>query len=242
MCNCEISPDHIQDDAFGCGEHDHLITYRGRILGGFDYSALGLVELMQTWIASGKAYITIDSFRMQVDPGCPTQLDTINAPDCPLSDSLPPGIMTPPIDTTNPIKPTEPNPTGSSSSSDVGTRAGEVGGITIGVLVMILLVALILLILGIFFYKGKFHTRIHSSRLVTAKPSTINISNLKNWFLSMTCAGMEDISLKMKRILIHLKIWNQGSFSLLKFNVSSCSTVFSTSSLESSLYEEKMKD
>ena len=161
MCNCEISTDNIQDDAFGCGQHDHMITYRGRILGGLDYSALGLVELMQTWIASGKAYITIDSFRMQVDPACPARLDALNAPDCPLGDSLPPGVMTPPTDTTNPINPirsTEPLPMGSSSSAVQGMRAAEVGGITIGVILMILLIALILLILGIFLYKGKFCT------------------------------------------------------------------------------------
>ncbi len=167
MCNCAISTLHIQNDAFGCGVHDHLITYRGRILGGLDYSALGLVELMQSWIDSRQAFIVINSFRMQVDPECPTRLDTINAADCPLGDILPPGVITPTTEASQPSETTEvTKPVVLISSPEKsGIRAGEAGGIAVGVLILVLLIALVLLILGIIFYKGRYHAKVISSRL-----------------------------------------------------------------------------
>ena len=164
MCNCEISTVHIQNDAFGCGQHDQLITYRGRILGGFDYSALGLVELMQAWIGSRQAAMVINSFRMQVDPSCPARLDSINADECPLGDSLPAGVTIPTTNskTTEPQKATD--PVVLMQNSESGIRAGEIGGITIGALILILLSALVLLIVGIVFCKGKM--KMVTSRLV----------------------------------------------------------------------------
>ena len=155
MCNCEISTLHIQDDAFGCGQKNHLITFRGRILGNSNYSALGLIELMQTWIASGQAFVVVDSFRMQVDPLCLAQLDTINAPDCPLVYTI-----TPAADTTRPSESSLTTLMGtvesaaSTISSVGGVRVGEVGGIVVGVLILIVLIALVVL-LGIILYRGR---------------------------------------------------------------------------------------
>ena len=172
MCNCELSTVHIQNDAFGCGQHDQLITYRGRILGGFDYSALGLVELMQTWIDSRRATMVINSFRMQVDPSCPARLDSINAEDCPLGDSLPPGVIIPTTETTKPVNPLKAtDPVVIIQNSDSKIRAGEIGGIAIGSLILILLTVLVLLIVGIALCKGRFHRKIVSSRSVTVQYS-----------------------------------------------------------------------
>ena len=173
LCNCDISYKNIQDDAFGCGQLDHLITYRGRLLGSDDYSALGLVELMEFWVNSEQAFLTVDSFRMRVDPTCSTRLDTVNAPDCPLGDDITTTPTTPAPRTT--ITPTTPaprttiTPTTSAPTKSFGTtippkievesssaiRSGEIGGIAIGVIIVILLVALLLVIAAIILYKTR---------------------------------------------------------------------------------------
>ena len=173
QCSCNISVENIQEDAFGCGGQNHLITYRGRILGGDDYSALGLVELMQSWVSSSQAFITLDSFRMRVDHTCPAQLDTINAPDCPLIVSTTPSDepTTPPDVVTTPVEETTVEVVSTTAAgtrftketmvettservpqaSNAGIRSGEIGGIVVGVLIAILLFALVVVVVGLAF-------------------------------------------------------------------------------------------
>ena len=179
QCSCDISVENIEEDAFGCGQHNHLITYRGRILGSDDYSALGLVELMQSWVSSSQAFITLDSFRMRVDQTCPAQLDTINAPDCPLivsttpSDELttPPNLVTTPVEETTvedasttaaetkstkeiTEKITKTTSERTPQASSAGIQSGEVGGIVVGILIIILLLVLLTVIMVLaFFFK-----------------------------------------------------------------------------------------
>lgn len=153
LCKCDISNRNIQDDAFSCGQLDHLIIYRGRILGSRDYSALGLVELMQSWVSTQQAFLTVDSFRMQVDPTCSTRLDTINAPDCPLGGDH--QVTTPTPTAPSPTTPSVPttSETKTSQPKVESVRGGEVGGIIIGVVIVILLIALLLVIAMIIVYK-----------------------------------------------------------------------------------------
>ena len=122
------------------------------------YSAPGLVSLMQSWVGSGRASIAIQSSsRLHLDATCPTSLDTLRSPDCP--------FVSPPITTTisapetNPTKkkpagtttvkplPSEPR-TGLSASA----RAGEIGGIFVG-LVIVLLLAVVIVLLSIILLK-----------------------------------------------------------------------------------------
>lgn len=173
LCNCDISSQNIQADAFGCGQLDHLIIYRGRILGSNGYSALGLVGLMQSWINTEQAFLTVDSFRMRVDPTCTTRLDTINAPDCPLGDTTDtvtiPTTSAPATPTTSAPTPAEPKTldpepkTKVESSSSM--RSGEIGGIAIGAMIVILLLALLLVIAAIVLYKNRKLTKILRSAL-----------------------------------------------------------------------------
>lgn len=174
LLNRNLPSQTIQDDAFGCGQLDHLIVYRGRLLGGDDYSALGLVELMQSWISTRQAFLTVDAFRMLVDPGCTTRLDTINAPDCPLTTPPP---MTTPISSTTPTTATTHStvttsestppttPTTTTSKPEVAQpqvsamRGFEVGGVVIGALIVVLLLVLLLVIVLIVLYRSRKQTK-----------------------------------------------------------------------------------
>lgn len=182
MCKCNISSLNIQEDVFGCGQLNHLITYRGRLLGTSNYNALGLVELMQSWISTNQAHLTIDSFRMQLDPACNTRLDTINAPDCPLGGTVTPptteaittkavttkAVTTPATkpDTTKPgtVKTdvTQPKPNAVTSLSS-SIRTGEAAGVFIGVVIVILLITLLVLIVGVILYKRRKFPKISRS-------------------------------------------------------------------------------
>jgi len=42
------------------------------------------VSLLSTWIQSGGAHIVISPYRMELDPTCPTRLDTLNDAECPV--------------------------------------------------------------------------------------------------------------------------------------------------------------
>ena len=150
LCNCDISPVNIQNDAFGCGQLDHSITYRGRMLGTSDYSGIGLVELLQSWIETNEAFITIDTFRMQVDATCTARLDTIDSPDCPLGEGPNP-ISTPTVNSNPSTVTTETDGTEPAvvTLSAVGAHvsAGEVGGFIMGSLALLVLLVLLVIIL-----------------------------------------------------------------------------------------------
>ena len=108
---------------------------------------MGLVELMQSWISTNQAYLTVDSFQMQLDPGCGTRLDTLNEPGCP------PGVIVPGSTST------ESPGTGSGSSPSPervdDLRPGEVGGIIVGMLIILLLLAVIAALGVLLLYKRK---------------------------------------------------------------------------------------
>ena len=169
MCNCDISPVNIQNDIFGCGQFDHSITYRGRMLGTSDYSGIGLVELLQSWIETNEAFITIDTFRMQVDATCTARLDTIDSPDCPLgggpnsisTPTMKPGTGTtetdhePVTDGTDPTGTLKTGGTEPAVATFSSVRAGELGVIIVGALVLLLLLLLIVVILVVILGRKK---------------------------------------------------------------------------------------
>jgi hypothetical protein len=118
------------------------------IIGTDTYSATNLVSLIQSWVASGSASITVFSSRLRFDKDCTTFLDNLNQPDCPFS--------TEPQQTATAPKPTESiNMAPTASSHQV--RAAEIGGFVIGAIVIILLAVLILVIviMAVKKYKGK---------------------------------------------------------------------------------------
>jgi hypothetical protein len=145
---CRLSDANIKDDEFSCrGGLTDFIVYRARIVGTDTYSAPGLVSLMQSWVGSNSASIAIQSSsRLHLDASCPTSLDTLRSPDCPF-------VSRPPITTTigSPeTKPVSKKPEGGAepaSEERSGLRAGEIGGIFIGALIVLFLAVVIVLLL-----------------------------------------------------------------------------------------------
>ena len=137
---------------FSCGQKNHQIIYRAHILGTSNYSAIYLVDLLQSWVTSGRAYIKINSFRLQLDPTCPSQLDTLDNPECPVNE-----ITTSPKPTTSKPKTTEPHAkTDKPSAYPIhgGITGTDIAGILVGVVIAILLL-LVIIVLGILFCCGK---------------------------------------------------------------------------------------
>ena len=135
------------------------------MVGTDTYSAPGLVSLMQSWVGSGRASIMVQSSRLHLDPTCGTSLDTLKAPDC---EFLPPHLTTNPTNsptnpTTNPATNPTTNPatnpaTGSpriDSQSGNGASVGEIGGLAVGGVIVVLLAVLIVLIAVVIMWKMK---------------------------------------------------------------------------------------
>ena len=133
-CNCGFTDANIETGFFSCGQKDHQIIYRAHILGIANYSATDLVTLLQNWILTNRAFVTLNNFRMQLDPTCPTKLDTLDDPECPIIDiTTVPTQTTPTVAMTTtrsvatkkgiPLKETEKPPEG-------GNKEGQVGGVT----------------------------------------------------------------------------------------------------------------
>ena len=181
-CNCGFSDNNIETGYFSCGQQDHQIIYRAHILGTGNYSAIGLVELLQNWIQSNRAYVVVNNFRMQLDPTCPTRLDTLEDPECPVVTQTPPTIVTttspttekPTLPKTKPISTTEKQtqqpketekteddkPDKESQIGNVqpqnqqsGISASALAGMFVGLIIGFLLLILIVLIIVIFFSK-----------------------------------------------------------------------------------------
>ena len=116
------------------------------IIGTDTYSATDLISLIQSWIVSGSASITVFSSRLQLDKDCTALLDTLNEPDCPLNAE--------PQQTATARKPTESIDMAPTASSH-HVRAAEIGGFLIGAIIIILLAVLILVIVIIAIKKYK---------------------------------------------------------------------------------------
>ena len=139
MCHCRLTDVNIETGFFSCGQQDHQIIYRAHILGTRNYSAIDLVDLLQSWVRSSKAYIRINSFRLQLDPTCPSQLDTLDDPECPVIK-----VTTPkPMETDKPIE----NPT--PAAVPHSKNAAEIGGLFVSVIIAVLFIVII--VFGIFY-------------------------------------------------------------------------------------------
>ena len=169
MCNCGLTDTNIEKDFFRCGQKDHQIIYRAHILGTRNYSAIDLVDLLQFWIASDNAYIQIDSIQLQLDPTCPSRLDTLDDPECPPFEV-----------TTSKSKPAEPSQKTEKPLEKAfgGIRheqgravisAAGIGGTFVGVIIAILLL-LVIIMFGIAFFWRKARSLIlprYISKIIT---------------------------------------------------------------------------
>ena len=150
MCpSCGLTIANIKDDEFSChGGLTNHIVYRAMIIGTDTYGAPDLVALIQSWVASGSASVTVFSTRLRFDKDCTTYLDTFNEPDCPLSIESQQTTM-PKENVSLALAP---------SASSHPVRAGEIGGFLIGAIIIVLLAVLILVIIVLALRKYKYKT------------------------------------------------------------------------------------
>ena len=135
LCSCGLTVANLKDSVFSCANGLVLqAVYRARILGTDNYSCRDLVSLIQSWIKNGSASINVGNFRFQLDPSCPSSLDSPFSPDC-IGQHI---IVT-----------TTSTPTVISSSA----TGGEIGVIVVGLLIALLLIVLITLIVGLILKK-----------------------------------------------------------------------------------------
>ena len=84
-CSCNFTEANIQNFEFSCRSIENTVVFRAEIVytafGEDLYTADVLVALVSTWAQSGTS-ISVDSTRLDVDPSCPTQLESFQAGDC----------------------------------------------------------------------------------------------------------------------------------------------------------------
>ena len=84
-CSCNFTKTNIRNNEFSCRSIENTVVFRAEIVytgfGEDPYTADGLVALVSTWAQSGTS-ISVDSTRLDVDPSCPTQLESFEAADC----------------------------------------------------------------------------------------------------------------------------------------------------------------
>ena len=113
-------------------------------------TAVDLVSLIHTWVASGRASIIVLSIDLHLDKDCSTFLDNLDEPVCPLQiivNELTTQLSAAVLKTTT-LKLGEKISTGGSSpivEDKVGT--GEIVGFLFGAIVIILLAVLIIVII-----------------------------------------------------------------------------------------------
>ena len=207
---CGLTTANIRDDEFSCrGGLINQIVYRAMVIGTSMYSAPGLVSLMESWVASGTASITVLSSRLHLDKDCSTPLDTLSDPDCPLEVEIPtimpttlPTTAVPMTTTLKEAKETSTKPEdkddklGPSVKPVVGenVRAGEIGGFLVGAIIAILLVVLIVVIIIIAVRKFKYSKK----KLVNSiNKKYTNIDSYADHYFSLVCQ-------MIKYLMLHL--------------------------------------
>ena len=87
-CSCTFSQANVQNREFSCRSIENTVVFRAEII--YDnpdqnrYRARDLVKLVSVWAQSGTS-IVVDSTRLDVDPACPTRLESLQDGDCEVS-------------------------------------------------------------------------------------------------------------------------------------------------------------
>ena len=110
LCSCELTFNSIIDDAFSCqgsqGQFRNTVVYRAMVTLQVPASitdADNIVTNINQWVQT-EPRVRVDGVILDVDPDCPTMLDSFNSDDCvievpsnqvnPVSLSSPVGIIT----------------------------------------------------------------------------------------------------------------------------------------------------
>ena len=87
-CSCTFSQANVQNREFSCRSIENTVVFRAEII--YDnpeqngYRARDLVKFVSAWAQRGTS-IVVDSTRLDVDPACPTQLESLQDGDCEVS-------------------------------------------------------------------------------------------------------------------------------------------------------------
>ena len=129
-CSCEFTTSNITDDAFSCrgsqGQFRNTVEYRAMItlqVPASTTNADGIVSIISDWLESEPS-VTVNDVVLDLDPNCPTKLDSFNSNDC---------VTEAPSDQTD------------QSSSSVGIIAGAVVAVIVVILLLITAVVIIIM-------------------------------------------------------------------------------------------------
>ena len=84
-CSCTFSQANIQNREFSCRSIENTVVFRAEIIYNTPdqngYRARDMVTFVSAWAQSGTS-VVVDSMRLDVDPACPTQLESLQDGDC----------------------------------------------------------------------------------------------------------------------------------------------------------------
>lgn len=143
---CGIDNKTIDDSELSCKDGFlNYVYYRARIRGTRSYSVGGLVSLLQQWVQSGTAFITLYSTRVYLSTQCDTTLDSPTATDCLFNFQISTAIS----------PPTSITPAKSAKTEFSGA---QIGGLIVGVVIALLLLIFIILLV-ILIFRSRTHSK-----------------------------------------------------------------------------------
>ena len=130
LCSCNFNSSNIIDDTFSCRasqeQFRNTVVYRAMITLQVPASmtdADDIVILLSDWVESEPS-VTVNRITLELDPNCPTMLDSFDSNDCEASS-----------DQTN---------SSSSSSSSIGII---IGAVIAAVVILLLITAIVIIIM-----------------------------------------------------------------------------------------------
>ncbi len=132
--NCSLQSEQITDGQFNCLTENtpDQVTYRANLRGNTDSDCDDIVEIIETWVQSARASITIQGSSLTVASNCEVAVDTLTSPlDC-IS-------ITTMEETTGGVSPSE-------SPVPIALVAGAAGG---GILALIVISVVLIVIVSL---------------------------------------------------------------------------------------------
>ncbi len=82
-CRCTLSSDYFTDGSFSCDskEETHAI-YRAKLSSTDATSSSKFIEILQGWVTSGRASLTLDNLQLYLDQSCEVEINSFNDPLC----------------------------------------------------------------------------------------------------------------------------------------------------------------
>ena len=154
LCSCELTSNNIIDNAFSCqgsqGEFGDTVVYRAMITLHVPASitdAGNIVTNINEWVQT-KPRVRVDGVILDVDPDCPTMLDSFNSDDC---------VIEGPSNQANPT---------SSSSSPVATIIGAAAA------AVVVIVLIVIVIIAVVYHRRKSTYRYYITAVCKARTVT----------------------------------------------------------------------